>query len=83
MAYVANEMGMMVNFKPEEAKKKILGALKDECGANADIAAAHFGVTRRTFGRWVKALDLTEAASKMRATAKRKGWWKATPPAEA
>lgn len=80
--YVANELGIMVKFKPDEAKKRILQTLK-ECGANADLAAAQLNVTRRTFGRWIKALALTEATSKMRAVAKKRGWWKASPQAEA
>lgn len=80
--YVAHQLGNKVKFAPEEAKKEILEALR-LAGANAEIAASKIGVTRRTFGRWIQALKLEQAAAKMRLVAKKKGWWKATPAAEA
>lgn len=75
MPYVAHLLTALMVTDPEEAKRTILAAYKDE-GAHAGNAATSLGVSRVTFERWVVRLGIRDEIEKILKTAKKQGWWK-------
>lgn len=66
MGYNATEMGVRVKLRPAEARGE-LRSLLERVGGDVVAGAREFGVTRRTFDRWLAALGLQETAAAFRA----------------
>lgn len=67
------EMGYLIKFKPEEAKAKILGAIR-AAKANKGGALAILGCTYSTLYRWFGELDMKGEVDALVAKAVAEGW---------
>lgn len=54
--YRYHEIGTLIRYKPEAAAREILDLIRDHRG-NVAACAQAANVTRRTFVRWIAALD--------------------------
>lgn len=67
-------MTALIQLNPDEARKRILEALK-KSGFNRTNAVAQFGCSPWTFIKWIERLDLTDAIVKLETKAKKEGWY--------
>jgi hypothetical protein len=60
MAYRKSELGFLVRFRPEEAKKEILGtAVIGRCRTVEDVAH-ELGISRRALFRYLDELKISD-----------------------
>lgn len=72
MGGYGSELGMMVDFKPDQAKEKILAAFI-AAKANRALCARELDVSREQLWRWVKKLGLEKQIQRIEEKAKREG----------
>jgi hypothetical protein len=65
MSYVPHEIGSLIRTRPEEATRMVL-EIVDRNGGNVTMCAEEAGTDRRTFTRWIVALDLQKKVASAR-----------------
>ena len=73
MAYRRQEIGLLAQVDPEEAKRRIVEALQAS-GCHRDEAASAMGCSKHTLWRWIVSLDLEATITKLEKRAVREGW---------
>lgn len=73
MPYRLTELGLLVLSKPEDAKKKILKAFKQN-GANLPHAAKALGISLSSLNRHVENLGIKKEVDAIRDKARKDGW---------
>ena len=68
-----HEISAYIRVKPEEAKKRLLAALR-EAGMHKGEAAKALGCAYTTLLKWIDKLDLEETIQSMTERAEREGW---------
>ena len=81
MPYRVTEIGLLVLSKPDEAKKKIVRAFKQN-GANRRLTAEALGVSGKTLDRDIESLGIRGEIDSIREKAKKDGWHKDRWPAK-
>lgn len=65
MSYRIHNIGILIRTEPREAVKEIRGII-DRNKGNVSACADDAGVDRRTFNRWVEALDAISGKYRIR-----------------
>jgi hypothetical protein len=65
VTYNLTKVGVNVRLDPNAASREILRVFK-ACRADAASASARLGVSRRTFDRWVRLLELESQMASLR-----------------